>query len=308
MKESKLTVVVADSPIAHRIAAVAVAFATMTGTVVLPQTVSAAPSGSSTAVSDGAKRLNTRAKELYEAGNLRASAETYAEILDELSENNVNREERDNVILLTVEVYIEAYEARRLEKDDKALPEAVALLERAVTVFDGYEAEYRRVYGGTSISPEATASGQRLRDLLERAKKEYTPPPPPEPEKEPPVIFPSGPDIDVPYHNGTGLIVGGSIMLAAGVGTVAMIIVGARMTKQANRDKGDAMTEAQADEIDQRGTTGNALIITGSILTAAFVIGGATMLGIGIHRRQRYMAFTPTVGRGYAGLSLSGRF
>jgi tetratricopeptide (TPR) repeat protein len=216
MKESKLTVVAADSPsvepkrrrgepraIAHRIAAVAVAFATMTGTVVLPQTAGAAPSGSSTAVSDGAKRLNTRAKELYEAGNLRASAETYAEILDELSENNVNREERDNVILLTVEVYIEAYEARRLEKDDKALPEAVALLERAVQVFDGYEAEYRRVYGGTSISPEAAASGQRLKALLEQAKKEYTPPPAAEPEKEAPVIFPSGPEIDVPSRRRT---------------------------------------------------------------------------------------------------------
>ncbi len=280
-----------------------------TGTLAAPHVAAAAPS-SSTATSEGAKRLNTRAQQLFEAGDIAGAADTYAEIFDELPENHVNREERDNNILVTLEAYREAYELERTGPGDDAQARAVELLRRAVRVFDRYEAEYRRVYGGTSISPEAAEAGRRMKDLLAQAEPKDTPPPPaPEAAEPPPPVF-NGP-IDDPtvYRNGTGLIVGGSVMLAAGVASTAMIIVGAKMTKQANRDKnGDMLTDEQADEIDRRGMTGNALIATGAVLTAAFVIGGATMLGIGIHRRQRYYAFTPAVGRGYAGLSLRGRF
>jgi hypothetical protein len=290
------------------VAAAAIGFAVATGTLVVPDAAQAAPT-SSTATSEGAKRLNTRAQELFNAGNISGAADTYAEIFDELPENHVNREERDNNVLVTLEAYREAYELRRSSPGDKSLEEAVELLRRAVRVFDRYEAEYRRVYGGQSISPEATASGRQIKDLLAAAEKDLAPTPPPEAAKpaEPTPFISDGYEPPV-GPNGTGLIVAGSVMLAAGLGTTAMIIVGARMTKQANRDKADAMTDEQADDVDRRGTTGNALIITGSILTAAFVISGATMLGIGIHRRQRYMAFEPAVGRGYAGLSLRGRF
>jgi hypothetical protein len=108
-----------------------------------------------------------------------------------------------------------------------------------------------------------------------------------------------------------GLIVAGSIMLAAGLGTIAMIIVGDSINRKAKRDLAAAKEDgdnAGIEDANRRGQTGNVLIITGAVFTGLFIAGGATMLGIGIHRRVRYVAFSPTVGRGYAGLSLRGRF
>ena len=296
---------------ANRLLATALGALVASAPLLPPRTAAAQPSTVSPET-DRAKQLNATAQERYARGDLGGAGDTYAEIFNVLTENRVNREERDNTLLITLEVYREAFYRRKGEAGENALKEAVEYLRRAVRLFDNYEAEYRRVYGsGASVSLDAQKSGQETKDLLAQAEKELglTKPEEPKPvEKKDPILKP----ISVPPGpSGVGLIVAGSIMLAAGLGTMAMIIVGDSMARKARRDRDRASDEGDDDALDdanRRGQTGNVLIITGAVFTALFIAGGATMLGIGIHRRVRYVAFSPTVGRGYAGLSLRGRF
>ena len=62
------------------------------------------------------------------------------------------------------------------------------------------------------------------------------------------------------------------------------------------------------DDAEAKGKSGEAMVIAGSVLTGVLLVGGAVMLGFGIRRRIRYMAFAPQVGRGYVGIGVNGRF
>jgi hypothetical protein len=210
---------------------------------------------------DVLQRMNTRARERYESGDLVGAAVTYGAMLDRLPENAVNREERDNLVLIALAVYVEAYEKTR----------DAELLHYALVVFESYEAQYHRVYDGQSISAYAVEAGRMIRELQVEAEP---PVPPPIVERDPEIIVCGyGPKRARP-------ILLGSLALVAAAGSSAMIVVGAHMGSETR--------------------TGNALVIAGSISTAAFAIAGATLLGIGVRRRLEYLglAISPAqVGR-----------
>lgn len=273
-----------------------------------------------------ATRLNAEAQQMFADGKYAEAARTYARILEVLPENRVNLEERDNSLLIALEVYREAYKQQRVAGDKEATRTAAKLLCTAQGHYDTYLATYREVYGGAmNPSKAALESNDELQKLLGEAEAELGAPPcgPPPPKVDPipePPPPPPPPGNEPPQGpSGMGLIVAGALTMAAGLGATSMIIIGGinRGKAQDVLDKENAedateaemmMLEAEKDLAEDNRRRANGLIIGGSITTAVLLGGGAAMLGIGIRRRLRYMAFAPNMGRGYVGLSLQGRF
>lgn len=281
--------------------------------VTLPQPAHAVPNRqtSSVAKSTQVLELNARGQESYDAGDFEAAAHSWSEILRILPENETNKAERNTQLLIMIDASIRAYEQLR----GRTRPEvSVEVLRRGVATVDIYESDFSRTYGqGVRTSAEAQRESERLRTLLASAEADLPvvapePTPPREPTND---VLIRNKGFDPP--SGVGLIVGGSLMITAGLGATSMIAVGATMNKQASRDhkkasEAEPVDEAGQDAADDKGRTGTALLVTGSVLTGVFLAGGATMLGIGIKRRIRYLAFSPTTGQGFVGVSLRGRF
>ncbi len=256
---------------------------------------------------------------MFADGQYAEAAKTYARILDNevLPENKVNREERDNTLLIALEVYREAYKQERKAGDKESTRQAAQLLCDAQGHYEKYLETYRDQYGSAADpSKDARESYDKLESLIGDAEKEIGSPPcgpPPKPDVETPppaddVVDLTG--VDPPRgRSGMGLIVGGAITMAAGLGATSMIIIGGLNRKKAKDIRDDDMsTDDEKDNARDNIRRANGLIIAGSITTALLLAGGATMLGIGIKRRMRYMAFSPQINRGYVGLSLQGRF
>ncbi|MBV1859422.1 MAG: hypothetical protein KUG77_13500 [Nannocystaceae bacterium] len=294
--------------------------------VAAPRTVLAQPSEMPGETADEATRLNAEAQRMFADGQYADAARTYARILEVLPENRVNLEERDNSLLIALEVYREAYRQLRVTGDKEATRRAAELLCTAEGHYETYLTTYREVYGGAmNPSKAALESSEELQKLLAEAEtalgsppcgpppvvvdpKSQVLPPPPPPGPEPP----QGP-------SGMGLIVAGALTLTAGLGASSMIVIGGINRRKArrvlDREESEDATEAEMmtlasekKEARENRARANGLIIGGSVVTAVLLASGATMLGIGLRRRLRYMAFSPDVGRGYVGLSLQGRF
>ncbi len=284
--------------------------------VATPSVVRAAPTEMPGEEASEAKRLNAEAQQKFADGQYADAARTYARILEVLPENRVNREERDNTLLITLEVYREAFRQARTS-DKEGLRKAAELLCTAKGHYEGYADRYQQVYGGgAEPSQAALESRAELGTLIADAESELgsspcgppppevakpddqPPPPPPPPGPEPP----RGP-------SGVGLIVAGASVMAAGLGATSMIIVGGVNRKKAvkvrdDEESSDAEVRVAKDNVRRA----NALIIAGSVVTGVLLAGGATMLGLGIRRRLRYLAFSPQLDRGYVGLGVQGRF
>ena len=203
------------------------------------------------------------------------------------------------------------------------------------------------MYGsGRAISAAVQKKSDELNAALEKAEAEAktaatpvddTPPPKTGNEDKttvPPIVLP-------PANNGTGLIVGGAITAALGFGALGLLIAGAVNAPRAEEDFEIAQsaaiaicssfpdpctdnTEAQQntvdglardrDDADKRGRVANALTITGAVLTPVLIGAGAAMLAIGIKRNRRSQSaraslrVSPSMGRGFAGAVLVGRF
>ena len=295
---------------------VALAVAVAAGAGSVPLSAQAAPvrGGSTTAKSTQILDLNSQGQESFTNGDYEAAAHAWGRILELLDENATNREERNTQLLIMVEASIRAYKQERAGRTDQALHAAVDILRRGVAVVDSYEEDFETAYAGREqISAEAQQRAAEIRTLLTRAEADL---PAVEPTPTPPKTPVDEPVIKTTYFDppsGVGLIVGGSLLITAGLGATSMIAVGATMNKQASRDHANASKMMPVDEAgqqaaDDKGRTGTALLVTGSVLTGVFLAGGATMLGIGIKRRMRYLAASPMTGRGFVGVSLRGRF
>ena len=200
-----------------RLVSPAVGFALAFGPVAPQPARASGPTELPGEASENAKQINGEAQSQYENGDLKSAAKTYSRVLEILTENKVNRAERDNTLLITLVVYIEAY--RKSLDNGEELEQAIELLRSGVRLYDGYVAEYQRVYGGgADPSQEARKSGKEIKALLAEAEaklgpKEVPPPPEVKKKKKEPVLVP----IDVPTgRDGVGLIVGGSITIAGG--------------------------------------------------------------------------------------------
>lgn len=262
-----------------------------------------------------ARDLNHEGQRRYDAGDYLGAAQSWARILEVLPENDVNREERDNALLITLEASRSAYEKRINAPGDSAREDGIDYLRSAISILERYEAEFDRAYGGTqSISPDARRLGDEIRELLAEAEARLGP----SRETPPPRIVPTTDDFTPVADfrrgpSGTGLIVAGAVTMTAGLAMTSMIVVGAVRARQAREDIEDAREDMPPDEdaerdAERRLDQGNALMISGGVLTGVFLAGGATMLGIGIRRRVRYMAVAPSVGPRYVGISATARF
>ncbi|MBL4684249.1 MAG: hypothetical protein JKY37_06650 [Nannocystaceae bacterium] len=291
----------------RRLVAGLVATAVAAAVVAVPGPVQARGPGSSpVADSTRVKDLNNRAQVTYGDGNFRGAAKSWNEILEILPENRTNREERETTLLVALDAYMRAFESR--EATD--LKDAVASLRAGLTAYDRYVKEYQRVYGGgANVGLEAEETGTEIKRLYDEASRRLAPPPPDEPKAKDPIIAPV---VIKPFEpqgpSGVGLIVGGAVTIVGGLGAMSLIIVGSSISKRASGDSSDAQSQQKMDEVDRRGKTGDALIVTGAVLGTIMLAGGATMLAFGIRRRVRYLAVAPTMGRGYVGVSLGGRF
>lgn len=289
---------------------------TLATPVALPRLAHAQPTDAPGEEATEATRLNAEAQQKYADGDYAGSAQTYARILEVLPENRVNREERDNVLLLVIGVYQDAYKQATVVGDKDAIRRAAEMLCVAEKHYKAYVSTYRDVYGGgADPSKAARESNDTLQAKLKEAEAELgsspcaPPPPKVEPKKEDPPAFtfegpepPRGP-------SGVGLIVAGAITLTAGVGATSMIIVGGINRRKAKDIRDDEeSTDAERSNAKDNIKRADGLIIAGSVVSGVLIAGGAAMLGIGIRRRMRYMAFAPTFNRGYVGLSLQGRF
>ena len=297
-----------------KVVSAALAAAVGVTAVTLPQSAHAVPRQTSTvAKSTEVLRLNARAQESYDAGDFEAAAHAWAEILRILPESETNKAERNTQLLIMIDASIRAFQ----QQGGRSRAEvSVEVLRRGVATLDQYESDFSSTYGqGVRTSEEAQEQAQRLRTLLASTEANLPvaapePTPPRDPTTNDDVLI-RNKGFDPP--SGVGLIVGGSLMITAGLGATSMIAVGATMNKQASRDhkkasEAEPVDEAGQDAADDKGRTGTALLVTGSVLTGVLLAGGATMLGFGIKRRIRYLAFSPTAGRGFVGVSLRGRF
>jgi len=288
----------------------------LTTPAVAPRIALAAPADAG-AEADDATRLNAEAQQKFSDGQFADAARTYARILEVLPENRVNREERDNTLLIALEVYREAFKKQRVEGDAESTRKAAQLLCAADKHYKRYLDTYREVYGGgADPSKAALESHASLTALLKQVEGELGAPPcgPPPAKAEPKPEDPAPPDLgggpEPPRGpSGVGLIVGGAITLTAGLGATSMIIIGGINRRKAKEIRDDEeSTDGERQNARENIKRADGLIIAGSVVTGVLIAGGATMLGIGIRRRMRYVAFAPQLERGYVGLSLQGRF
>ena len=252
-----------------------------------------------------ARSLTVEGQASFDAGDYRAAAASWQRILDVLPEDTLNREERENGLLIALEAYKHEYR-QALALKGAAGQDDVARLRQALALCRDYAAELTRVYG-----PQGTVDGAVFESRAEIVAMLAEA----GPVSEPVVPVDNGPQLERTVvergPSGTGLIVGGAITTAAGLGMLPLIIIGARELKEANAERDtadeamDPMAQAAAD--DHR-RSANAMLITGSVLCGVLLAGGATMLGIGIRRRVRYMAVAPVMGPAYVGLGVGGRF
>lgn len=256
-----------------------------------------------------ARTLTEQGQASFDAGDYRAAAASWQRILEVLPEDTPNRDKRENALLIALEAYKFEFRQAQAEKGT-ASAEDVTRLRAALTLCREYAAELTRVYGAQgTVDGAVFESRAEIEQMLAEAGA-----PPPGPVIDP---GPTGPQLERTVvqrgPTGIGLIVGGSITTAAGLGMLPLIIIGARDLKRANADieaaEGmDPPNEAALAAAEDDKRTANAMLISGSVLAGVLVAGGATMLGIGIRRRVRYMAFAPSIGPAYVGIGVGGRF
>jgi len=108
---------------------------------------------------------------------------------------------------------------------------------------------------------------------------------------------------------GRGLLIGGGVLLGlgvvAGAGMTAALVEGGRANDL--DEIADDNLDAREDLFD-RGRRANVGAIVAGAIGAACLAAGTALVVIGAKRRSSRTALTPAVGRGFAGLTLVGRF
>jgi hypothetical protein len=290
------------------------------------------------------ERLYNEGDKKNSEGDFKGAAESWTRLLVLLPEEGANQATRENLLLNVLDAHINAYN-RVVGPDGK---KDIANLQEGKKTYELYLTQYRAVYGsGRAISAAVQQKGDELDAALAKAEKEASgtttnPETTPNPKVEPddkgkPVV--DQPPVLPPENNGIGLIAGGSVTIALGLGAMGVLIAGAVGAPKAEHDyevaQGAALDycsnypepvcanpanqtqyDAQLnklDDADKRGRVANALTITGAILTPVLLGAGAAMLAIGIKRNlaskhTRRVSVAPALGRSFAGIGISGRF
>ena len=124
-------------------------------------------------------------------------------------------------------------------------------------------------------------------------------------------------------RDGRGLIAGGSLLTVVGVGGLGMIGAGLALGAGAQKDvealdPSDIDYDSQVDELDDMGRSANLIAYVGIPVAAVGLAAGIALLAVGVKKRKKYRAehgadetalhVAPALGRGFAGLTLGGRF
>jgi hypothetical protein len=290
------------------------------------------------------ERLYNEGDKRNSEGDFKGAAESWTRLLVLLPEEGANQATRENLLLNILDAHINAYN-RVVGSDGK---KDVSHLQEGKRTFELYLTQYRAVYGsGRAISAAVQQKSDELDAALNKADADAKPttgtdePPPPKTDDNSDKPIDPGPPVLPPENNGIGLIVGGSVTAALGLGALGVLIAGAVGAPKAEHDYEVAQANAldicgsypetcpsntaeqmaqidqlkgDLDDADKRGRVANALTITGAVLAPVLLGAGAAMLAIGIKRNRAAkgargsVSAAPGVGRGFAGVVLSGRF
>lgn len=246
--------------------------------------------------------LLRRGQAAFDVGDYQGAIEAWGQILDVLPENDRNREERENALLIVMA----AYEAELRERTALA-PATDADLDRlreALALCDAYTEELTRVHGPSAVGAavlEARLEIEQKLGLVSSTPGASS--------------TPDGPIICVrpkPGPEGIGTIVAGASTMAVGLGgMMPLVVIGARREAEADQDIADAeaIGDSQAvREAEDRKRSANTMLVTGAVLMGVVTVGGAVVLALGTRRRLRAIAFTPVVGPAFVGATLRRRF
>ncbi|MEM7155877.1 MAG: hypothetical protein AAF799_23705 [Myxococcota bacterium] len=268
------------------------------------------------------ERLYVEGQDKYASGDFAGAADAWTRLLERLPEAQSNRATRENVLLNVLQARLDGY--ARTRKDDGS--KDIDHLRKAKSVLDTYFAGFKSAYGDrAAVSAAVQEKADELDRTLEEAEKELAaasaePEPEPEPEPGPQPDGKGGREIIVleAEDDGGGLIVGGAVTGGLSLAGFGLLVAGGVIANRAEDDYLAATTDAERATATDKGTTGNALTITGAILGPVLLITGGVLVGLGIKKRQdsqrnrnqqlQNISVTPTGGRGFGGVVFSGRF
>jgi hypothetical protein len=239
------------------------------------------------------ERLYVAGQDQYEARDYATAARTWTQLLEALPESEDNRAIRESVLINVLDAHLKAYELlldHEGKKDIEHLRDATETLKVYYATFE--EAHGDRVAMSVAVREKVDEVEAELRAaerVLERERvvpPALPPPPPPPPPRTP------------QREHGTGLVIGGSLLAAAGLACVSMIAIGSTRGRRYLRDydAAEARLQADADDMlarsnlataDRNGRVANSMLIAGAVIAPLLVAGGATMIGLGVRKRRR---------------------
>lgn len=256
-----------------------------------------------------------RGRQAAQRDDAEGAIEAWAGVLDATPESVKSRRFRMSLILDTIHVALDAHQRQPNR----------AVLERALDIYYAYFSAHEAQYGNPNIPGPVVDARHELKAALDAAE---TLPPAPVPPTEDPTPTPTSQPTDgsaapvrlstsdhgrVAKGDGTGLLIGGGVIMAVGAGLTSLIAVGAINGKQTREDLEDpGYSDAQRDRIDAEGKKANTMLIAGLVSAPIVLATGAVLVGVGAKRRldarQSYASVTPSVSPRFAGVQIHGRF
>ena len=174
--------------------------------------------------------------------------------------------------------------------------------------------EYYRAYLRSDPSDRANIENTiaRLEKIVAQPEPEPEPKPEPEPEPEPVVTTPE--DGDRVGYPGRGMVIGGSVLLGAGVAVAVGGGAGAGLVARDRSDQVDqvfnagnpaGLSQAATRSLDEEGRRFEAIQIATIAVGGAMAAGGAVLIALGVRKKNHGTAW---IAPGPRGLAFGGRF
>ena len=235
----------------------------------------------------------------FDRGEFLEAARTWAAAAALLPETTEHRSNRAAIH----EYMADAYErALAGSEDPELLREGLAPLDRSAEQL-------------AAADPAAALPGPVVtvrEDLRARLERLAAPPPVVAPE---PVAKPEPSPAPPPSRPWKGLAAGGGVALAGGVAMLSLFAVGFTRARARTKEfddpaRGCALPgpEGECAEIYSAGKSANTLAVVGLVTAPLLVGAGVAMLVVATRRRGTTQALTPTLGRGFVGVSWERRF
>lgn len=285
------------------------------------------PSGSTQ--SEAAERYAEGQKRL-EQSDFAGAADVWEQLLENTPEDSSTTSMRENLLVNVIDARIQAYER---QVDATGAREPMHLLAAQVTLRRYYREHARRYGDRRAVSPSVQQRADDLRRAMDTALPVRG-----NPHFEPTASWHSSSEerYENAYsrnalaaqHEGSGLIIGGAGLGVLGVTVgLTMLPLGAVFGRTAEsryvasrRDAVDADNETErslalADLEDERrrGRASNRVMVAGGILTPLLLGASATMIVLGLQRRQQAretsrLRHAPTLSPTYAGWNTTVQF